>query len=144
MGYMNSLPTAIGEGQAGAPGTAGPPGPQGLPGPPGEGVRKRQIVNVVAGLNPAECVVVQQLNTAIAAKVDQTLLSIPAMNIAGGKNQTYNSKKALVSSGLIFNDSGNDTVEILAKAKDFSNMPLWIPNIQNFDGRAERKNPTFS
>lgn len=50
----------------------------------------------------------------------------------------YDSKNALVSSGLII-DSGNDTIEIWAKDQDFINMPLWIPNIQNFDGRAGRK-----
>ena len=36
-------------------------------------------------------------------------------------------------------DERNNTVEIWAKDQEFSNMPLYIPNTKNFDGRAGRK-----
>ena len=63
----------------------------------------------------------------------KTLLSYPPANIAEGQIPTYDSKKALFSGGLILEDECNDTVEIWAKDQDFSNMPLYIPNIKNFD-----------
>lgn len=73
------------------------------------------------------------------AKVDKNLLSLPSVNIGAGKIPTYDSKLALFSGGLIVEDEYNDTVQIWAKDQDFSNMPLYILNITNFDGKAGRK-----
>ena len=64
----------------------------------------KKIVNVAAGRYPAECIVVQQLNTALDTKVAKTLLSIPSVNTAEGQIPTYDSKKALFSRGLIINN----------------------------------------
>lgn len=73
------------------------------------------------------------------AKVDKNLLSLPSVSIGAGKIPTYDSKLALFSGGLIVEDEYNDTVQIWAKDQDFSNIPLYILNIKNFDGKAGRK-----
>ena len=122
-------------------------GPRGQPGPPGIGfkltsngnfnINNKRLTNMGAPTDESDATTKEYVDDELNSKVANS--QIMSGNAEAGKLVKYLPDKGIVTPKMYIEDEYNDSIIIKSDDQDYDDVPLYIPNLQNYDGISGRR-----
>ena len=117
-------------------------------GPPGVGFKltqdgnydmeNKKLTKVAEGTDNSDAITKHQLDTGLNTKIDNSEAS--SGDPEARKLVRYQlSDKGIILRKLYLEDEFNDSMIVKADNQDFDDIPLYIPNLKNYDGNNSRR-----